>query len=150
MGAKNLVANPHASGKVNRSGIGAVVSFTPAGGKTATRPVLGGASYASQDSLKSTFGLGTAANGTVEVLWPGGVRNRLYNVAKGEKVTLPEIPCDFANFQATLPGAGNQGRLGYSKCVKESLKDLVKAGVVNQSFANRLEASALQAYNEAH
>ena len=35
VGAKSLVANPHASGKVNRSGIGAVLSFTPAGGLAA-------------------------------------------------------------------------------------------------------------------
>jgi enediyne biosynthesis protein E4 len=150
VGAKGLVNNPHASGKVNRDGIGAVVRFTPDGGKTSIRPVLGGASYASQDSLTITKGLGTAAKGTVEVLWPGGVRNRLYDVAAGEKVRLPEIPCDFANFQPALPGNGNAGRLGYSKCVKESLKDLTQKNVISQSFAARIEASALRAYDQAH
>lgn len=150
VGAKGLVNNPHASGKVNRDGIGAVVRFTPDGGKTTIRPVLGGASYASQDSLTITKGLGTAAKGTIEVLWPGGVRNRLYDVAAGEKVRLPEIPCDFANFKPSLPGNGNAGRLGYSKCVKESLKNLTQKNVISQSFANRIEASALRAYDAAH
>ncbi|HEX6904342.1 MAG TPA: CRTAC1 family protein [Thermoanaerobaculia bacterium] len=150
VGAKGLVNNPHASGKVNRDGIGGVIRFTPDGGKTAIRPVLGGSSYASQDSLTITKGLGTAAKGTVEVLWPGGVRNRLYDVAAGEKVRLPEIPCDFQNFQPSLPGNGNAGRLGYSKCVKESLKDLTQQNVISQAFASRLEASALRAYDAAH
>jgi enediyne biosynthesis protein E4 len=150
LGTKGLIGNPHATGDVNRDGIGALVRFTPEGGKTAMRPVSGGASYASQDSLALTFGLGTAAKGTVDVLWPGGVRNRLYDVAAGEKVTLPEIPCDFANFQPSLPGNGNAGRLGYSKCVKESLKDLTQKNVITQSFANRIEASALRAYDAAH
>ncbi len=150
VGSKGLVNNPHASGKVNRDGVGAVIRFTPDGGKTTIRPVLAGASYASQDSLTITKGLGTAAKGTLEVLWPGGVRNRLYDVAAGEKVRLPEIPCDFASFQPSLPGNGNAGRLGYSKCVKESLKDLTQKNVISQSFASRIEASALRAYDTAH
>lgn len=150
VGAKGLVNNPHASGKVNRDGVGAVIRFTPDGGKTTIRPVLAGASYASQDSLTITKGLGTTAKGTLEVLWPGGVRNRLYDVAAGEKVRVPEIPCDFASFQPSLPGNGNAGRLGYSKCVKESLKDLTQRNVISQAFANRLEASALRAYDAAH
>ena len=31
----------------------------------------------------------------MEVLWPGGVRNRLYNVEAGEKIYFPEIPVSF-------------------------------------------------------
>jgi hypothetical protein len=150
LGTKGLVGNPHATGKVNRDGIGAVIRFTPDGGKTSIRPVLGGASYASQDSLTATMGLGTAAKGTLDVRWPGGVRNRLYDVAAGEKLRVPEIPCDFANFQPTLPGNGNAGRLGYQKCVKESLKDLTQKNVISQSLADRLDASALRAYDAAH
>jgi hypothetical protein len=47
-----------------RDGIGALVFFTPQGGKTVMRPVMGGGSYASQDSLEGIFGLGAAREGT--------------------------------------------------------------------------------------
>jgi hypothetical protein len=152
LGTIGLIANQVSTGKVNRDGIGAVIRFTPDGGKTSIRPVLGGASYASQDSLTRTWGLGTAAKGTAEVLWPGGVRNRLYDVAAGENVLLPEIPCDFATFESGLPpnAAPAAHREKYDKCVKESLKDLVKGGVVTQAYADRLDASALRAYDAAH
>src|SRR5262249_60683079 len=63
-------------GRAPRDGIGAVTFFTPASGKTVMRPVMGGGSYGSQDSLEGTFGLGAATEGTLEVLWPGGTRNR--------------------------------------------------------------------------
>jgi len=75
-----------AEGIVNRDGIGAVVFFTPEGGQTAMEPILGGSSFISQNSLAANFGLGSETRGTVEVLWPGGVRNRLYNVEAGEKI----------------------------------------------------------------
>jgi hypothetical protein len=152
LGTIGLVANQHSTGRVNRDGIGAVVRFTPDGGKTSIRPVLGGASYASQDSLTLTWGLGTAAKGTAEVLWPGGVRNRLYDVAAGEDLVLPEIPCGFDTFHSGLPAdaAPAAHREKYGKCVKESLKDLVKGGVVTRAYADRLEASALQAYDATH
>ena len=61
------------NGRVNRDGIGAVLSFTPSHGPTTMVPVTGGSSFLSQHSLERTFGLGAeAAFGTVEVLWPGG------------------------------------------------------------------------------
>ncbi|MEO1084272.1 MAG: CRTAC1 family protein, partial [Acidobacteriota bacterium] len=82
-------------GVVNRSGIGAVVSFKTRRGKNGMRPILGGSSYASQDSLEAHFGLGRERRARVEVLWPGGVRNRLYRVRAGEHVIFPEIPCSY-------------------------------------------------------
>lgn len=152
LGTKGLVDNRHSTGEVNRDGIGAVVRFTPHGGKTSIRPILGGAGYASQDSLTATFGLGSAAKGTVDVLWPGGVRNRLYDVKAGEKVTIPEIPCSFETFQSNLPPHANPAahRNQFGKCVKESLKDLTRGDVVTKAQAKRLEDSALRAYDAAH
>ena len=82
-------------GAVNRSGIGAVIRVTPDGGATAIRPVVGGSSYASQDSLEAGFGLGAADEGLVEVHWPGGVLNRA-GIDEGESLLFPEIPCDYA------------------------------------------------------
>jgi hypothetical protein len=125
---------------VNRDGIGAILSFTPEGKATSMRPVLGGSNYASQDSLEVLFGLGDAKSGTVEVFWPGGVRNRLYDVAFGERVLLPEIPC---GYDAEWSGEG-----AYGACVEAALGDLRKAGVVNAVESKRLKDSALRAYRD--
>ena len=143
MGTKDLVDNPFASGRVNRDGIGAIVRFTPKNGQPTLTPVLGGSGYASQSSLRVHAGLGSAVRGTVEVLWPGGVKNRLYNVFATEKVLLPEIPCSFD---------GPLSRKDYAKCVTASLADLlqVHGGPLTFLEALRLEVSALLAYEEAH
>jgi enediyne biosynthesis protein E4 len=141
VGTIGLVDNQHSRGRVNRSAVGAVVKFTPEGGKPILHPVLAGASYGSQDSLKFNVGLGTATRGTVEVLWPGGVRNKLYDVQAGERLLIPEIPCSFTT---------NQNAVDYSKCVRESLKDLRHPSVdlITEAQFKRLEDSALRAYQE--
>ncbi len=126
-------------GKVNRDGIGAIVSFTPDGGRKATQPVLGGSSLASQDSLTAHFGIGDTRTGTVEVVWPGRVKNRLYGVAAGERVRFPEIPCSFDT--ATSRGA-------YRACVNNAVKDLQRAGAIDRAQRDRFLASALRAYDE--
>jgi hypothetical protein len=127
-------------GRVNRDGIGAVVRFQPEGGKPVLRPVLGGASYASQESLEGVFGLGAAEGGTVEVLWPGGVRNRLYDVRRGERVLLPEIPCSYS---ADWPSAE-----AYRACVEGGLDGLARGSVIGPAERTRLLASALRAFAE--
>lgn len=123
-------------GRVNRSGFGAVVSFTPEDGKTAMVPITGGSSYASQHSPAAHFGLGNSTRGTVEILWPGVVRNRLYDVLAGERITLPEIPCSF-------DGAWrHQGE--YVTCVNGALSDLEVAGARRARFLT----SAIRAFRE--
>ncbi|MEM7482642.1 MAG: VCBS repeat-containing protein [Acidobacteriota bacterium] len=125
-------------GSVNRDGIGAVVSFTPHGGATALRPIVGGSSYSSQDSLSAHFGMGDARWGTVDVLWPGGVVNRLHYVRPGERIIFPEIPCRF-----------DEPRFGrYVSCVVRSLVDLRRAGVLDRHEKRRFFKSALWAYIE--
>jgi len=76
----------------------------------------------------------------VEVLWPGGARNRLYNVRSTERITLPEIPCSYA---AAWPNAG-----AYRTCVDQALEELTRNGVLNEVAASRLLESALRAYAE--
>ena len=127
---------------VNRDGIGAVVKFTPAGLPTAINPVIAGSSFASQNSLVQTFGMGKAKTGTLEILWPGGVRNKLFDVRAGERITFPEIPCSYSNTTMSLTS--------YTSCVQQSLDDLVHEGKVSSSMSARLSASALQAYHETH
>jgi hypothetical protein len=129
-------------GTVNRNGIGAVVSFTPDGGVPAMQPVMGGSSFASQDALEVGFGLGDAASGTLEVLWPGGVRNRLYDVEDGERIVMPHIPCSFdAEWR-------NFGR--YNACVMRTLNGYKRAGLITPQERNRLRDSARRAYLDAH
>lgn len=143
MGSIGIVDNSFATGRVNRDGIGGIVSFTPKDGQPVLVPVLGGSSYASQNSLRAHVGLGSAIRGTVEVHWPGGVRNRLYDVFATERVLLPEIPCSFD---------ANVSRTSYVKCVTASLIDLLDFNGGPLSFweALRLEFSALRAYDDSH
>ena len=124
----------------NRDGIGAIVSFTPEGGKTSMQPILGGSSYASQNSLTAGFGMGAADEGTLDVLWPGGVRNRLYDVGHGEKIAFPEIPCSYD---------GNWGNKGqYVECVTHALNDAKAAGLISENGKARFLLSAKQAFDD--
>jgi enediyne biosynthesis protein E4 len=129
-------------GRTNRDGIGAVVRFTPVGAGTATQPILGGSSHASEDSLLAHFGLGKSPRGMVEVKWQGGVRNRLYEVKAGERVRFPEIPCDF--------GIHWRNRGVYTACVDKALSQIQGAGLLTADEASRFRASALQAYDLSH
>ena len=126
-------------GKTNRSGVGAIVRFTPNNLPTAMVPIVAGSSFTSQHALDAHFGMGNAQRGKVEVLWPGGVRNRLYNVRAGERVVIPEIPCRFDD-------GSRFGR--YAKCVNRSVNRLRHADVITRYEANRLRRSAYLAYFE--
>ena len=129
------------AGKVNRDGIGAIVSFKPRQGKRVLYPVMGGSSHASQHSLQQIFGMGGTTSGTLDILWPGGTHNRLYQVLAGERLTVPEIPCDYS---------GNMSRTAHTACVIAALDDLQAAGVVDAELRKRLKQSAVKAYDEAH
>src|SRR6185436_7643864 len=75
----------------------AIVYFTPVGNsQRVMSPVLGGSSHMSEHSLVQGFGLGIKGQGTVDILWPGGVKNRLGGVKNGERLTIPEVPCDYS------------------------------------------------------
>jgi len=140
LGTAGLIAG----GSVNRDGIGAVVAFTPAPGlpgTTVTRPVAGGGSYASQDALALLFGAGDALRGSVDVLWPGGVRNRLYGVRAGEQLLFPEIPCSYSGDQANLGS--------YLGCVLGALDELENQGILSHQNRGRFLVSAVHAYLSA-
>ncbi|WP_173391028.1 CRTAC1 family protein [Actinomadura litoris] len=126
--------------RVNRDGVGAVVKFTPRRGPAAVRPVIAGSSFASQDALEGTFGMGRQRSGTVEVLWPGGVRNRLYGVRAGERIAFPEIPCSYTDRSVSFRR--------YTRCVRGALGDLVQARRLSRGQAARFYSSAVRAYNE--
>ena len=129
-------------GAVNRDGIGAVVRFTPRGGSPVMQPILSGSSHLSQNSLAAHFGLGQAAWGTVEVLWPGGVRNRLGPVLAGSRVLFPEIPCSFDD-----PGSTFQQ---YRDCVAGALDELIAADVLEPGDRGPFLSSAVTAWQSVH
>jgi hypothetical protein len=128
-------------GKVNRDGVGALISFAPHGGSSDMVPVVAGSSYSSQDSLAANFGLGTHGCGTVEIMWPGGVKNRLEPVHAGT-VVFPEIPVSYDDPSLSLPA--------YLHKVKDALDDYVAAGVIPVSEKGLFLSSAIRAYNESH
>jgi len=128
-------------GRVNRDGIGTVIRVTPKGGKTTLRPVTGGSSFASQNALEQLFGLARAQNATVEILWPGGTLNRLYDVRAGERIVFPEIPCD--------PRNSSLDNQEYRACVAGTLKVLEDRGLLSQSLSARFLASALRTRTES-
>jgi hypothetical protein len=134
-------------GRNNRDGAGALVRFTPDGGKTIIRPVTDGESHASTSSRQVNVGLGDAVQGTVEVDWPGPhgpVRNKLYDVRAGEKVLFPEIPCSY--------DVVGQSRKDFDKCVKDALQTLRHPGVElvsNPTGVKRFEDNMLRAYDES-
>lgn len=138
VGAKGLIAH----GKVNRDGIGAIVKFKPEHGEEIMKPVLGGGSYASQDSLVANLGMAKSEEGTLEVLWPGGVKNRLYDVQASEHIVFPEIPCSYENAEH------KQGK--YQQCVTQALHSLRKQGVIDEKQSQRFLISAIKAYRETH
>ena len=132
------VAGGGVVGKVNRDGVGAVVACTPAGGKTSIYPVMAGASFLSQDSGVVHCGLGSATTATVEVLWPGGVRNRRYDVDPDDgPVVIREIPVSFDD-------SGVSGPV-YQQQVAQYLSELVAAGELEANESSEVFQSALRA-----
>ncbi|MFQ5695605.1 MAG: ASPIC/UnbV domain-containing protein, partial [Terriglobia bacterium] len=127
-------------GRVNRDGIGAVVTATPKDGNSTIIPVLGGSSFISQHSLVANFGMGDENRADVEILWPGGVRNKLFDLRDKEQILFPEIPCSFDT---------EDGAALYQACVRTALRELRQAGVIDRKLARRLRASAFRAFAEA-
>ena len=74
----------------NRDGIGALVRIR-SGDVVQTRSVRAGSSYCSQSEKILTFGLGQAGTvDSMEVVWPSGRKERIYNVAAGQTLTVRE------------------------------------------------------------
>lgn len=122
-------------GRVNRDALGAVVSVTSSLGKTSMSPVISGASFSSQNALNVNFGLGQAASGDVDILWPGNVRNRLYNVKAYETLT----PCSYTTKRKLHK---------YKKCLRRSFRELHSAGKISKNLKVRMYRSAVRAYIE--
>ena len=127
-------------GKVNRDGIGAIVAFKPAAGDPVMQPVVSGGNYASQHSLDLTFGMGKADIGNVEVIWPGGVRNKLFGVQAGESINFPEIPCSYDDESLS--------ESEYTECVLDHLNELYANKVITKKEKRRLKRSAKRAFGQ--
>lgn len=127
-------------GVVNRDGIGAIISCTPANTeRTATVPVTAGSSFASCHSLEKTFGLGDSEHAQVDILWPGGVKNRLYAVESEERLVFPEIPYSYTS--SLDPSR-------YRDSVQQSLTHLEQGDVITSGQVDRFLDSAVRAFEE--
>ena len=136
LGTKGLTSG----GQSNRDGIGAVVTFTPKNGKPSTKAVVSGGSNASADELSLIFGLPNTEKGSLEVLWPGGVKNRLNITHANKMYVVPEIPCDFNSHW--------NNKNEYVNCVRNSLNELSSLGIVEKSQYRRIFRSAITAYKQ--
>ncbi|MES1257596.1 MAG: CRTAC1 family protein [Acidobacteriota bacterium] len=76
--------------KSNRSGIGARISCTTAGGHRQIDEVRSGGGYISQSDLRVHFGLGEAGDADLEVRWPSGLVDRMPAVKANQVVTVVE------------------------------------------------------------
>jgi hypothetical protein len=138
VGTKGLTAG----GVVNRDGIGAVISVTPRHGHTSMKPVTAGSSYASSNSDVLSFGYAQARRGQVDVLWPGGVKNRLYGVKKNRTQVFPEIPCSYDDQTIHFSN--------YVRCVAKALHQVRREHVINLREKNRFFVSSVIAWFDAH
>lgn len=125
---------------VNRGALGATLRVTPKGMRTVTTPVVSGDSFGSQHSPRRNFGLGKSCSGDVEIIWPGGVHNKLYDVQHKDMLTIPEIPC---NIDGKWPSAR-----AYRKCVVRAVGKMVLRKIVSVRFGFKLGASAIRARTE--
>ena len=62
---------------INRDAIGAQVIIRPAGGRTIWREIHGSTGYQSVHPKQVHAGLGSAVSADVEIVWPGGKRQKL-------------------------------------------------------------------------
>lgn len=136
VGMQGVVSN----GFVNRGALGATIIMRPKGRRAVMSPIIGGESFGSQHSSRRNFGLGRKCTGNVEILWPGGVRNRLYDVRHRETLILPEIPCDYMRNWETEPA--------YLSCVTHAVNKIVGKGYASVQFGVRLVSSATRARKE--
>jgi hypothetical protein len=125
----------------NRDGVGARVTVR-SGGLTQLREIYAGSSLSSMHEQTQTFGLGRARRGTVDVRWPSGYVNRLYDVPAGSKVAFSEVPCSFDDPALSLPQL--------TRCEVAALHELRQAGLVDPGLAGRLLASAVRGWLETH
>jgi enediyne biosynthesis protein E4 len=76
--------------KSNRDGLGAIVRVT-SGQDRQWQMLRSGSSYLSQSELVLTFGLGSAAKAdSLEVQWPSGQVEKLFNINAGQTVSIQE------------------------------------------------------------
>ena len=76
--------------KSNRDGIGAMVKVT-AGGDAQSEMLRSGSSYLSASELVLTFGLARHEKAdAIEIRWPSGQVDKLFNVGAGQTITVTE------------------------------------------------------------
>lgn len=77
--------------KSNRDAVGAKI-LVKSGGISQMKEVVSGSSFLSQNSLWQTFGLGSFDKAdTIEIKWPSGITQTLYNIKANQKIKIAEL-----------------------------------------------------------
>lgn len=84
-----LFVNPIGT-RSNRQGIGARIKLTEASGRVREAFVTAAGSYASASDHRIHFGLGREAIRQLEIRWPNGVTQRLFQVKSNQVLTVKE------------------------------------------------------------
>lgn len=124
----------------NRDAVGARLAVR-AGSLEQTREIAAGSGFASSNSRLQTVGLAHRHRAVVDVTWPLGHRNRLYNVWAGSRIRFPEMPCSFD--EPDLPFGE------FLSCTLDSLAASLAADLISESDALRFALSAIRAYFES-
>ena len=114
----------------------------PDGAMTQMRELKAGNNFLSQSPAIAHFGIGNAERVDVMVIWPGGVRTMLFDVAAGEALILPELPVSFDDPSINF--------YPYFLRVNKALQEHVLNGVITEKEAARIRSSALKAYVRDH
>lgn len=125
----------------NWDGVGARV-YAEAEGVVQMREVRTGGGFLSSDVRFLYFGMPDADRATVDVVWPSGHHNRIYNMQAGRMERFPELPCSFDDPELTF--------FEYVACAFGTLRDLVDEGIITQNRATRVLVSALRAWDSEH
>ena len=94
----------------NRDGIGAKVTVRLPNGQHIMQMVKSGSSYLSQSELPLTFGLGrpeTVKAVNLEIVWPGGRKEAVANVAADQSIVVQEGKGMISNTAISFSGAGH-------------------------------------------
>ena len=127
------------SNGANTQGVGARVhAINPATGASQMREVGAGNNFLSQNPGVVHFGIGADASRTVDIVWPGGVRMRFFDVKAGALLKAVRLPVSYDDQELSF--------YQYFYQINQSLKDYLAGNRLNQAEAQMIRANAIKAF----
>lgn len=122
----------------NTYAVGARLYLTTANGIRQMREVTAGNNFLSQNPYTQHFGLGSATEGDLEVVWPDGTHNMFFKIAASSYLELPYIDADFTDESLSF--------FTYLTKLRQSLSQYVYRGILTAEQARDYRQSALIAW----